>query len=226
MFSLLRKTYRAVLGEITDARAATELSRLSLPYAPWSASAMRPSAVATIVNDVIANRRRSAVEFGAGISTLFIARTIAANGGRIVSFDDDPDWTDIVNELLAEAGLADVGRVIHAPLGYCGHSLEGLLWYDSDTVARVIEGHSFDLMLADGPKAYEAGKGLARYPAYPVVRELMAERSVCILDDIERPGEREVIQRWESLAGENSYMRRTSFGIGMLYKGPAFTVAL
>lgn len=226
MLSKLKRAYGSVTGAIVDARAATELSRLDLPYLPWSAAAMRPSAVATIVNDVIANRRRSVVEFGAGISTLYIARSIRANGGQIVSFDDDPEWTDIVNKLLVEAGLSDVGRVIYAPLGSCEYVLGGLSWYDRDTVARVTAGLTFDLMLADGPKAYETGKGLARYPAYLVVRDQMAKSSVCILDDIDRPGEREILQRWKSLAGEDTETRLTKFGIGMMYKGRAFTSEL
>ena len=226
MLSELKRAYHTVTAGIVDARAATELSRLDLPYLPWSKSAMRPSAVATIVNDVIVNGRCSAVEFGAGISTLYIARTIGANGGRIVSFDDDPDWTDIVNRLLAESGFGDVARVVHAPLGRCEHALGGISWYDCDTVARETAGQTFDLMLVDGPKAFQTGRELARYPAYPVIQERMAKRSVCILDDIERRGEREILERWKAYAGEGTEVRRTKFGIGMLYKGRSFTSAL
>lgn len=226
MLATLKRAYRNLTGGTFDARAATELSRLGLPYLPWSNSAMRPAAVATIVNDVIVNGRRSAVEFGAGISTLYIARTIHANGGRILSFDDDADWAALVNRLLAEAGLAEAGRVVHAPLGPCAEALDGLTWYDRATVAREIEGQGFDLMLADGPKAYQPGRERARYPAFPAVRAQMAARSVCILDDIDRPGEAEILRRWHEMAGEGVDLRRSRFGIGMLLRGPAFTAEL
>jgi len=49
----------------------------------------------------------------------------------------------------------------------------------------------------DGPPAYAAGQGLARYPALPVLRGRLAPGATVILDDVERPGEQEVLRRWE-----------------------------
>ena len=222
----LKRHYRQLTSSIIDARAATELSRWGLPYLPWSGSALRPSAVATIVNDIMVNQRHNAVEFGSGISTIYIARALRDNGGTLISFDDDADWAAIVTDLLGRTGLSDVAQVIHAPLGGCVHSHNGLQWYDETIVRRSLQSRRIDLMLADGPKAYEKGKELARYPAYPVTKDLMNDRSVCILDDIDRPGETDILSQWSDLAGPGHSTHNTRFGIGMLCRGAAFTTEL
>ena len=54
-----------------------------------------------------------------------------------------------------------------------------------------------DLLVVDGPPAFEDGFGLARHPALPVLRGRLAPGATVVLDDIERPGEREVVRRWE-----------------------------
>ena len=54
-----------------------------------------------------------------------------------------------------------------------------------------------DLLVVDGPPAFAAGHGMSRYPALPVLRERLASGATVVLDDIERPGEQEVVERRE-----------------------------
>ena len=49
----------------------------------------------------------------------------------------------------------------------------------------------------DGPPADTADKVLARYPALPALRARLAPGATVVLDDVERPGEQEVLTRWE-----------------------------
>jgi hypothetical protein len=54
-----------------------------------------------------------------------------------------------------------------------------------------------DLLLVDGPPADTADKVLARYPALPALHGRLARGATVVLDDVERPGEQEVLRRWE-----------------------------
>jgi hypothetical protein len=53
-----------------------------------------------------------------------------------------------------------------------------------------------DLVIVDGPTAYEPGKAKSREPALPLNRPFLSERAVVILDDVNRKGESEILDRW------------------------------
>jgi hypothetical protein len=77
----------------------------------------------------------------------------------------------------------------------------GLTWYDQTALETGIDsalgGAAIELLVVDGPPAYAQGHGLARYPALPVLHDRLAPSATIILDDAERPGEREIIRRWQ-----------------------------
>jgi hypothetical protein len=56
----------------------------------------------------------------------------------------------------------------------------------------------FDLLVVDGPPACDPGHGTRRAPALPRFGERLVVGATVMLDDISRPGEREVIARWEA----------------------------
>jgi len=49
--------------------------------------------------------------------------------------------------------------------------------------------------------AFEPGHGLARHPALGVLRDRLVPGATVVLDDVERPGEQEVVRRWEDEFG-------------------------
>ncbi len=51
----------------------------------------------------------------------------------------------------------------------------------------------------DGPPAYEEEIKYSRYPAVPYFLQQLAEDFTIILDDANRQGEQEIIQRWQKL---------------------------
>jgi predicted O-methyltransferase YrrM len=202
-----------------DARAATELSRLGLPYLPWTASALRPAAMVQLVNEVLINQRRTVVELGAGLSTLYLAQVLAGTGGQLISFEDDAGWADIVRGQLAQLGLAGAARIIVAPLGASKHSQGGLEWYDEAAVSTALAGLTPDMVLIDGPPAFAPGKALARYPALPMVLPRLAKRCAVVLDDCDRAGERQVLAAWRTLPGFDFDVDMTDAGIAVLRRG-------
>ncbi len=204
-----------------DARAAVELSRLGLDYVPWTASALRPAAMVQIINEISINGRRTVVEFGTGISTLYLARALRG-GGRLIAFEDDAGWAEVVRRLLEAQGLAGAVQIVDAPLAACAQGVGGLKWYDEAVVTGALAGVSIEMVLVDGPKAFEAGKALARYPAFPVVRDFLAPRCAVILDDAERAGEQQVLARWRGLPGFDFDVEVSDAGIAMCRRGDYF----
>ena len=194
------------------------LATLAGPYLPWGSGAMRPAGLVLVCNDIVLNDRRRVVELGSGISTVLLARLLtqrAPSGGwRLAAVEHDPQWGGWVTDQLSREGIGNDVVVIEAPLvphpgpggrGGGGGGGGGLGWYDRTALAAgldtVLQGERIDLLVVDGPPAHSVGSGLARYPALPVLREHLAAGATVVLDDVERPGEQEVLRRWEGEFG-------------------------
>jgi predicted O-methyltransferase YrrM len=168
------------------------LNRLDLPpdalpnLGSWKADI---GLLELLVDLIFARKPRLVVEFGAGASTLVIARALKkAGGGRLISFDQHRDFVDSTRIRLAEMGLAADLRAVPlrpSPDGWPG------LWYDHGRLPRDI-----DLMLIDGPP----------WTIHPLTRgaasslfDAVAPGGTIMLDDAARPGERVVARRWRRL---------------------------
>ncbi len=136
------------------------------------------------------------VELGAGSGTLPLAHGVASTGGRLTSVEHDAAWAARVSEELAGAGLAEIARVIHAPLRPHPLAEPGVPWYSPAVLRRLPP--QIDLLLVDGPPAGEPGTELARIPALEALESRLPPSAVVVLDDMHRAGEQEVIQRWQS----------------------------
>jgi len=165
----------------------------------FSQGAMTPTGLAAVCAEVTGNRRRRVVECGSGFSTLVLARQLHARGGRLISLEHDPVWADRVRGHLSAAGLAEVARVELAPLGPHPLALDGLRWY-ARRALRSLPQH-IDLLLIDGPPAFEPHLKLSRYPALPALADRLTPDATVILDDIDRPGELDILEAWERRYG-------------------------
>jgi predicted O-methyltransferase YrrM len=201
---------------------ARVLNRLPGPELPWGAGAMLPSGLSIVLDDIVGNDRRRVVELGSGLSTILLARLLAQRhprrGSRMVAVEHDAGWAEWVTEQLASEGAGRDVVVVHAPLRPNPHASDGTDWYDGDDLAAGLDGvlgaDLIDLLLVDGPPAYQAGHGLARYPAVPVLRPRLAPGAAVVLDDVERPGEQEVLRRWERET-ELAFDRRPEAGVAV-----------
>jgi predicted O-methyltransferase YrrM len=211
---------------IHDARAAVELARLGLPYLPWPGSAIAPSALTTILNDLQINQRKTVVEFGSGLSTVYIAKVLEAVGGTITSIENDADWAALVNQWIARSNLGHVARIVVAPLGACAVALDGNHWYNQTTVNEAVANLTIDCVLVDGPPAYTADKARARYPALPVILDRLAPDCAVYLDDIRRAGEQDILKMWSALSGIEFHMFPAKGGIACGVRGHAFSAVM
>jgi predicted O-methyltransferase YrrM len=198
-----------LVGRASRDAAADVLATIDRPRLTWGAGAMRPEGLVAVCNDVILNGRDRVVELGSGVSTILLARLLTRRrprgGWRLAAVEHDARWAQRVSDQLDSEHLRRHVTVVHAPLVPHRLAAADLGWYDEAAVVAgldaVLRGDLIDLVVVDGPPAYAAGHGLARYPALPVLQHRLAPGATIVLDDIDRPGEQEVLRRWESNIG-------------------------
>lgn len=203
IFSLpakVRARFDEMLLTSRDAVAMSALAPLSGPFLPMTGYSMRPSGILTLVNDVVINRRRSIVELGPGLSTIYLARMLRSlgDGGHITSFDHDAGWLTVLQRQLALESLGEFVTLVHAPLKPGDWGMGPSDWYDT-TVVREGTPQSIDLLVVDGPIASIHARRFARLPGVPVLRDRLADSATVFLDDINRAGEKAIAARWSQL---------------------------
>jgi predicted O-methyltransferase YrrM len=139
------------------------------------------------------------VELGAGDGTIALARGVAERSGTLTSVEHDPAWVARVTEALAQAGLDGSMRVLHAPLEPHPLAEPGVAWYSGEALRELPQG--IHLLLVDGPPAGGEGSELSRAPALEALESKLATDAIVVLDDVHRPGERAIVERWEQRTG-------------------------
>jgi predicted O-methyltransferase YrrM len=171
---------------------------------PWIAS---PELLHDLVLTIFETRPRRVVELGSGLSTLVCAYALQKvdPGGRIISLDHDEHFAEATRRQLRMHGLEEIVQVIHAPLRDTPTDLGTQPWY---TVPEAAVREPIDLLIVDGPPG--GGRRLARYPAFPVLRDRLSSRAVVVVDDARRPDEQEIVARWKQLEPELVVEQRLS----------------
>lgn len=161
----------------------------------WSTGAMTEAGLARLCDEVRARTRPVVVECGSGFSTMTLARLLQEREGTLLSLEHHPSWATRVSRNLEAAGLSKTARVKLAPLEPNVLGRGGLPWYADEALLSVPD--RIDVLLVDGPPAFEPEIALARYPALPALIERLAPGGVVILDDIDRGGEQQILRDWE-----------------------------
>lgn len=165
------------------------LDRLGLPrdalpnLGSWKADV---GLLELVSRHILEERPKIVVEFGAGASSLIIARALQlSGGGTLISFDQHGDFVEATREWLGRYGLeADLRAV---PLAAAIEGWRGM-WYDHGPLPDAI-----DLLLIDGPPW--TIHPLTRGSAESLFNRISPD-GVVMLDDGARPGERLVARRW------------------------------
>lgn len=221
-FERFRDLLSEIRANVVEARAMQALAPLLDGYVAWTHWSMRPSGLVTVLNDIVVNRRRNVVECGGGTSTVLIARLLADVGGRLVTIEHDDSFASSLEEQLAGAGLTEHVSVLTAPLKSCELSMDGTPWYDENVLASIELPP--DLLLVDGPPAWSEELSHSRYPALPYFWDALREDFTVILDDIHRPGERDVVDAWERELGLSFERRPHSGSIAIARSAASFDV--
>jgi predicted O-methyltransferase YrrM len=172
--------------------ALRDLLALERPLRATRGAAASPDLLLELVRIVDRERPGLVLELGSGVSTVVIARRLAQLGhGRVISIDHEAVYADVTRAELELQGLSHVADVVVAPLGPVEAGGEQLRWYlvPEDAIDAPV-----DLLFVDGPPQ-RSGK-LARYPALPAMRHLLAPGATIVVDDADRPSEQEAVRRW------------------------------
>lgn len=187
---------------LADLQAWQRLSPLLTEYLPTPPGSIRPAALVVLLDAILLDDRTVLLQCGCGPSTVLMARLFARRGfGHLLALEHDDRWAAFISSQLRREGLADIARVVHAPLAAHPDALDGATWYRPDWVYAEVIGYIdqfglADWLLVDGPPSDAAGSEVARYPALPVLRGALAPGSTVFVHGADRPGELGMLNRW------------------------------
>ena len=155
----------------------------------WAAS---PLTVSALVREIIETAPSTVVEIGSGGSSVWVGYCLERQArGRCISLEHDEEYAAKTRAEVARHGLTKYVEVVHAPLTQVDVAGETFRWYDLTNVEGLSD---IDIVFVDGPPGTTGP--LARYPAFPMLRDHCAPGARFILDDAARPDERAIVQRW------------------------------
>lgn len=152
-----------------------------------------PDVIALVTAELLQNSPSLVVECGSGISTLWLALAIRQHGlaSRIVCLEHDEVNAEKTVRLLKQNGVEHIVEV------RCVRLVQQVLeehktdWYDLSVLTGIAD---IGLLFVAGPS--ESIGPMARYPAVPLMRELLAPTASIVLDVAARPADRESAVRW------------------------------
>ncbi len=197
------------------------------PYLPFTNTSLKPCAMAHILNDIIINERQNILELGSGLSTILMARFAEKSRWeiKITSVDHDAQWITKVRNMLYREGLPAMVNFIHAPLTTKKrYALQDYMWYDEETLGSAIDKikEGFDLVIVDGPPAYNKDIEYSRMFAFPFLQKYLATSYAVMIDDVNRQGESAALAEWSKLLGP---CKKYHDQLGVITKGNSYDVS-
>ncbi len=188
--------------EILAAELLSQI-RNSLHFLPTSDSSVSNLFLLYLLNDIIVNKRRNIIEFGSGISTIYISKVLSDYNvdANFISIEENSQWAEIVSQIIDQNKLSFKPRIILSPLKPSRLALNDLNWYDEQLLSSEIFNYKFDLVVIDGPSAWKPGQELARFPAIPFLFKNISENVSIFLDDAKREGEQKIQNLWKQTFG-------------------------
>lgn len=138
------------------------------------------------------------LECGSGATTILLGILCGRRDVEVWSLENSVEWQERVTEALKSNGVSGV-HVCSAPLIEYGD----FVWYDPPLAQMPKE---FSLVICDGPPGTTRG---GRYGLLPVMGNRIPPGSTILLDDAGRPGEAELIKKWEDEAHFQTHLIKT-----------------
>jgi hypothetical protein len=171
-----------------------------IPITKWAIS---PKEVVHICNEILINERNNIIEFGSGLSTLYIAQLLKIHSikANFISVENDLAWGTKLKSMLRDLDLEAYVDIIICPLVDVPHKYakkSQKKWYDINILEKAITNvNAIDLVIVDGP--YGNNTPFARYSATPFLKQKLAENYIIFLDDSYRREESQIIKHWQLL---------------------------
>jgi hypothetical protein len=130
------------------------------------------------------------LECGSGVTTVLLGLLCAARKVEVWTLEHSPEWQQRLDEVLKKNHISGV-NLCSAPLTEYGD----FVWYNCPLSQMPPE---FSLVVCDGPPGTTKG---GRYGLMPILGDRLPRGSIVVLDDADRPGEVELMRRWENEFG-------------------------
>jgi hypothetical protein len=179
---------------------------------PYNSMSISPSAMMLIVNHILIHDIKYIVEFGTGISTIFLNNLSKKNNLdlKIISVDHDADWQKKIKENYDLEFI----EFVHAPLINNSKFRESEhKWYNMDKL-NSIEKSKVGFVIIDGPLGAESP--FERAGAFNFFKdELNRPDFSLLLDDTNLPELEKIMEFY--CPGSRKYNGFTVFGKGFKY---------
>ncbi|MEM8836042.1 MAG: class I SAM-dependent methyltransferase [Planctomycetota bacterium] len=206
------------------ARVEIEGKTIKERSAPGGIGAETAQFLADRISDL---RPERVLECGPGASTIMMARVMQKLGidGTIVSLEHDEGWAEVAQSRIDEAGVHDFVDLVVTPLTPAlGDHVERLNgcgvseWYES--IDAIVERGPYDFVFVDGPPALDGRP--RRAPVLPLLWDAINDGAEIVLDDGNRPGEKETVRYWRDRFGPSIDGELLSLGKGLwhMHKRP------
>lgn len=190
-----RKNKDEILKKIISASSYDYLmSNLSggmaLPYNAWSIS---PQGMMVIINHILVNDVKTIVEFGTGISTVFLHNLSLKNNLNlhIISVDHDAEWQQTIKLKYKASGVEYINCPLNKSMLFKNNSFK---WYDPEGLKNINLGNT-DLLIIDAPignsSPYERAGALEFFK-----QEISRSNFSCYMDDTNHPALKEIMQHY------------------------------
>ena len=144
--------------------------------------------IALLWRELLKDRPETILEFGAGLSTIVLARYAAMQPGRrVVSVEQSLEVKRRTETRLASAGLAHSVTILHAPV-----NAEGKQQLDGKAVSESLARRRVNWVLIDGP----SGPPGCRVWTLPPIVRFCATGARWFLHDAFRDGELQALDAW------------------------------
>lgn len=176
------------------------------PYIPYTYPAPEPAYLTHIFNDIIINKRKSILEFGAGLSTILMGRLLKLNkiDAEVKVIDDSEDWISVLRMIMKDEGTDSYVKLIYSPSKSYEGKIYGNYWYDVDYINDGVKDAVFDCVLVDGPVGHVCK--YSRYGAGAYVKDRLAPKFAIFLHDAVRLDEQVIIKKWKSLLPKDTWL--------------------
>jgi predicted O-methyltransferase YrrM len=154
----------------------------------WSAA---PDFLKIISDFCLKHKPKTIVECSSGTSSLVLSQCCKLNNyGHVYSLENGEEFASKTRNHLGEHLLEEYCDVIFSPLKEYEVNGERYQWYD----LKEFTDTEIDMLVVDGPPGFMQKN--SRYPALPLLRELIAPGCVIFLDDAAREDEKDLVELW------------------------------
>jgi hypothetical protein len=189
----VRNISRLPAGHIPDRRQLTELVE------GWSNEGYAANLeYLEAVSKHSVSTQGPVLECGSGATTVLLGILCGKRNIDVWSLEHSTEWQERVTNVLTSNDISSV-HLCASPLVEYGE----FAWYDPPLAQMPKQ---FSLVICDGPPGDTMG---GRYGLLPVMGAKIPPGSTILLDDAGRPGELELIRKWESEAAFETDMIQT-----------------